>query len=316
MAEIGYSWVNLDMCIATSENYEDVLKDKEYLMENDIGIVVSVYNHKFSIIQKWDAEVHIRHYMFAVENYPDLSEWELKQLISLVIYESSHGRKIAFWFGDKKTEESFLKAIYSPHEYSFVTPPEVINVCKACKRGQCITKYVCHTAGIDEAKQIFERGQILSIAKSINMTPEATAKEPINFQGDPPDYFQYVMFTWGNCFFGDRIITERKLGRIIYEEDLRNFYSPDIKFYYKFEELQDLDSAVFDGYHPIKIKDSIKLRDFFMFCVIPLEYKDSLKGCIPRDLRDKIHYVDRSTCSTIWNWADNSYSAVLEFEKK
>lgn len=314
MATIIYTWINLDMCLIESENYETVLKDIINLKENDIEVIVSVYNHKFSMIQKLE-DASIRHYMYALENCPELSDWELKQLISLVMYESGHDRKVAFWFGDKKSEEIFLSAINSAHEYSFVNPPEYIDVCKACKRNRCITKYVCYTAGIEAAKHIFESGSILSRAKAKNLN-YASLKEDTNKQGNPPDYSQFVSFTWGNCFFGDRDVTERKLGRVIYEEDLRKFYSPDIKFYYKFDEVHDMPSAVFDGYHPIKVKDGISLYNKFLVCVIPLEYKESFRGYIPRDLRDRVLYLDRSTCSTIWDWAESSYSAMLELDKK
>lgn len=313
MAEVKYSWINLDICIAKCSSYEDILIDVQTLVEHDIRMLVSVYNHKFNIILKSDKVDTIRHYMFALEKYPEITEWELSQLISLVVYESKHERKLAFWFGNSSIEEAFIKAINKPQEYSFIYPPEYIDICKACKQGHCITKYVCHTTGVENAKQIFESGKILSYAKTKNLSLNQIAKEPINFAGDPPDFFQYVMFNWGNCFLGDRVVTERKLGRMIFEEDLKKFYSPDVKFYFKYDELINNKNAVFDGYHPIKIKDSVSLYDNFMLCAIPVEYKETMKNTIPRDLRNKIIYVDRELCTNIWDWADRAYKAMIEF---
>lgn len=316
MADIKYRWFNLDICIAKSDSYEDVVKDKDYLIENEIGLVVSVFNHKFSMIQKCDADVLLRHYMFCVENWPQLSDWELKMLLSLVLYETDYGRKVAFWFGDDEAEDAFFKAAGRPHEYAYVTPPDYINVCGACKQGKCITEYVCYTAGLEEAKQIFEKERILSLARARNMNPEDLANDPINFLGDPSDYFQYVPFTWGNCFFGDRSVLERVLGRVIYEEDLKNFFSPTVKFYFRYDDIVDLKEAVLDGYHPIKVRDFVSLSNLLAACVIPQEHKDSLKGFISRDFKNRIVYADRSTCSTIWDWAETAYSAFLEYLDK
>lgn len=316
MADIKYRWFNLDICIAKSDSYEDVVKDKDYLIENEIGLVVSVFNHKFSMIQKCDADVLLRHYMFCVENWPQLSDWELKMLLSLVLYETDYGRKVAFWFGDDEAEDAFFKAAGRPHEYAYVTPPDYINVCGACKQGKCITEYVCYTAGLEEAKQIFENVSIKSLARAKNMSPEVLVKDPVNYQGDPPDYFQYVPFTWGNCFFGDRTVLEKILGRVIYEEDLRNFFSPTVKFYFRYDDIAELNDAVLDGYHPVKVSGSVSLSNLLVACVIPQEHKDGLRGYLSRDIKDRLVYADRSTCSTIWAWAETAYIAFVEFLDK
>lgn len=316
MADVKYRWFNLDICIAKSDSYEEVINDKDYLIENEIGMVVSVFNHKFGMIQKCDVDVLLRHYMFCVENWPVLSDWEIKMLLSLVLYESEHERKIAFWFGNEEAESSFLNAAGKPHEYAFVTPPDYINVCGACKHGKCITEYVCYTAGLEEAKRIFEKGKILSLARLNNTSAEIMASNPTNYQGDPPDYFQYVPFTWGNCFFGDRTVLERILCRVIYEEDLRNFFSPTVKFFFRYDEIADVDGAVLDGYNPVKVRDGVPLSNLLVACIIPQEHKDGLKGYIPRELKNRIAFADRSTCSTIWEWAETAYNAFIEFENK
>ena len=44
--------------------------------------------------------------------------------------------------------------------------------------------------------------------------------ESRNAGNDPADFFDYIMFSWGNCQAGDRLIMERKLGHDPSEEDL------------------------------------------------------------------------------------------------
>lgn len=43
----------------------------------------------------------------------------------------------------------------------------------------------------------------------------------IKAANDPEDYFDYVMFAWGNCQASDRLVMKRKLGRFPDENGLK-----------------------------------------------------------------------------------------------
>ena len=103
-----------------------------------------------------------------------------------------------------------------------ISPPEKIEECTACPKYKgCMTDYVCHTTSVDNAIKILKTGKLLSPVLARNMSAAELAKESRNVANDPEDYFQYIMFAWGNCQAGDRLVMERKLGRFPDEEDLR-----------------------------------------------------------------------------------------------
>ncbi len=126
-----------------------------------------------------------------------------------------------------------------------------------------------------------------------------------NAANDPEDYFDYVMFAWGNCQAGDRLVMERKLGRFPDEQDLSLNFEPGVRFFFKYENIITHPKAVFDGVLPLKIKDEVILRDSVHSIVVPAEYQDKLEACIPDDLTGKVHFVERNGAD-IWSWAEKS----------
>ena len=70
---------------------------------------------------------------------------------------------------------------------------------------------VCHTAPLENAISILQCGLLLSSVKARKLPDTVLQKEDRNAANDPLDYFHYVMFTWGNCQAGDRLVMERKL---------------------------------------------------------------------------------------------------------
>lgn len=77
--------------------------------------------------------------------------------------------------------------------------------CTACPyRKGCVTEYVCHTTSIDNAMRILECGKLLSAIKARNVPVAELMREKKNAANDPADYFEYIMFAWGNCQAGDR----------------------------------------------------------------------------------------------------------------
>ena len=228
-------------------------------------MIIDISEHEYTII--WD-----NIYYFALSNYPNISNWELKKIIHFIEYENTHNRHTEI-----KCNNNILKlinyAIANPDLYKSTKKPKKITECKACKQEGCLTDYLCHTASIENAISIFRCGKLLSTVKVRNKSNMELAKESRNSAKDTYDYFDYIMFSWGNCQAGDRLVMERLLEKIPDEKDLSIGFKPGVRFYFKYETMIKHKNYVNDGYHPAKIKDELILSDFLFCCIIPSDYK-------------------------------------------
>jgi hypothetical protein len=136
-------------------------------------------------------------------------------------------------------------------------------------------------------------------------------KEARNAAGDPEDYFDYVMLSWGNCQAGDRLVMERKLKRFPNEADLSVDFTPGVRFYFCYDVLATHPGRVFDGVLPMKIKDEIALDDWLYAVVIPESLMPTLKSHIPPQLRQRVICVAHAG-EDIWQWSQKVYRAIEE----
>ena len=123
--------------------------------------------------------------------------------------------------------------------------------------------------------------------------------------------FEYIMFTWGNCQAGDRLVMERALGRFPNEEDLSIRFEPGVRFYFQYEQLIKHPNAVCDGVLPMKVKDEIVLKDRVYKIAIPMKLKEKLKAHIPCELKDRVIYIEND-CKDIWDWSEKVYRMIEE----
>lgn len=202
-------------------------------------------------------------------------------------------------------------AINHPETIKNDSPPTKITECIACKQKGCFTDHVCHTASIENAKSIILSGKLLSATKVMDKTAAELVHDQRNAAGDPADYFDYVMFAWGNCQAGDRLVMERMLNRSPDEQDLSLNFKPGVRFYFKYSDLADHPSFVFDGYHPVKIKDELSITDFLVACVIPENCKSEFESIVPDSIMDKVFYL-RNDCKDIWDWSEKVYDFVIK----
>jgi hypothetical protein len=249
-------------------------------------------------------------YYFALSDYPSLTDWELKQLILFVEYEKQHNRTTTFDCDEEVILSRINKALDSPDNYLEVPIPEKITACTACKQGGCMTKYVCHTTNAETAKSIFAYWKILSAVNARKADALTLSQEKRNGAGDPPDYFDYVMFNFGNCFGGDSLVIERKNDGIITDYDLDEGFKPSIRFYFDYDKLSKNPRYVPDGNHHMKIKDFVLLSDMTA-CIIPSALRDEMESVIPGTLRNKVHYMVYEN-DGVWNWSDKVYSYICE----
>ena len=171
---------------------------------------------QFDITECWDGVFYKK-----LSHYPNITTWEIQTVLDFIKYEESYGRMCKI-----ESERQIIEKIENyrdTYEKGVrISPPEKIEECTACPKYKgCMTDYVCHTTSVDNAIKILKTGKLLSPVLARNMSAAELAKESRNVANDPEDYFQYIMFAWGNCQAGDRLVMERKLGRFPNEEDLR-----------------------------------------------------------------------------------------------
>ena len=155
----------------------------------------------------------------------------------------------------------------------------------------------------------FKSNSLLSAVKARKLPDTVLMKEKRNAAHDPEDFFHYVMFSWGNCQAGDRLVMERKLERSPTEEEMNIGFTPGIRFYFKYDDLEKHPQAVHDGFLPIKIKDEVVLYDYVYAVIIPEEYKDKLESLIPSNLISRTYYIDNKDLD-VWQWSEKVYTFV------
>ncbi len=249
-------------------------------------------------------------YYFALSDYPNISQWELRKLICMSDYEKSHERDSQIVCENDAILKKVYQAFAEPETVMNASVPEKITECTACKQKGCLTEFVCHTASIENAKSILACGKILSAINARGKTGDELAKEPGNAAGDPPDFFENIMFAFGNCQAGDRIVMERTLSRMPTEQDLSRDFQPGIRFYFKHNDILHHPNYIFDGFDPAKIKDEIILSEYLFACIIPKEHENEFRNIAPTCLLDRIFYIDND-CKDIWDWSDKVYSFIV-----
>ena len=194
--------------------------------------------------------------------YPHISEWEIRNIVEFVEYEKNHGRECTVECEDQELLAQIYDGISEKDKYKNVQRPKLLTECTACPyRKGCETEFVCHTTSLENAIKIFESGKLLSAINARQVPVEQLVNEKRNAANDPADYFEYIMFAWGNCQAGDRLVMERKLGRFPDEIDLSTEFTSGIRFYFLYDELAKHPGVTYDGVLPMKIKDEIILSD-------------------------------------------------------
>ena len=259
----------------------------------------------FECTEVWDGVFYKK-----LSNYPQISDWELKTIIEFIEYEKSYDRECKIECEDSNVLNLINESIPHKEVYLSTPRPKLLTECTACPyRKGCITDYVCHTTSADNAIKIFECGKLLSALNARKVSVEELMSENRNAANDPADYFEYIMFAWGNCQAGDRLVMERALERFPNEEDLSVNFNPGVRFYFKYEQLINHPNAVCDGMLPMKVKDEINLIDWVYKIVIPMKLRDTLELYIPSELKEKIIYIEND-CKDIWDWSEKVYKII------
>ena len=259
----------------------------------------------FEFTEVWDGVFYKK-----LSNYPNISDCEIRTIIEFIEYEKKYGRICKIECENENTLQTVLTGIKQKEAYLPVPRPKLLTECTACPyRKGCVTDFVCHTTSADNAIKIFECGKLLSALNARKVPVEILMNENRNAANDPADYFEYIMFAWGNCQAGDRLVMERTLGRFPDDNDLSIGFVPGVRFYFQYEQLISHANAICDGVLPIKVKDEIVLDDWVYRIVIPTRLKATLEPYIPANLIDRIIYVEND-CKNIWDWSEKVYRII------
>jgi len=263
---------------------------------------VNIANHSSTII--WDGI-----YYFALSDYPQISLWELKKLLAFINYEKQHGRHTEIVCEDKTILSFVSNAIAHPETVINAPLPEKITECTYCKQKGFLTQFLCHTATIKNAKKILIDGKLLSAVRALNKTADTLVSNKRNAAGDPMDFFNYIMFTWGNCQAGDQLVMERNLGRFPNENDLTKNFTPGVRFYFQYEGIIKHPGYVSDGYHPAKVKDELVLANYLYACIIPEQNQNEFKNLIQPEIADKTYYLPQDKLGLL-DWSKKVYDFI------
>ena len=263
---------------------------------------IDIGRHEFTIL--WDGVLYK-----AMSDYPHPTDFEMRQICEFMRYEKHHGRDCTISGDENAVKEVTQKLRDGMDAYLNAAIPKKITECTACCQHGCMTDFLIHTADADTANKILDSGEIRSAVYARGMSAEALMQEERNAAKDPADFFDYAMFSWGNCQAGDRLIIERRLGHDPAEKDLRDDFTPSVRFCFEYERLASLDNAVFDGYHPIKIRGALKLEDNLFAVLIPSNLSEAVMPHIKNSLREKTYIVPFEG-EDIMNWSDKAYCVV------
>lgn len=313
------------------ENPIDSDKNIIALSDKGLDVIVTIADYDYSISWKVGSEVTLRHYQCALGDYPEPSDWELQHFNEFLLYEINHDRRIGLWCHNVQTEKSIKNSIEQFFRYEgtglseFVNsklaaqyerarniPPELTH-CQACQEQKCITDLVCHVTSVADAEKILKSGVILSACRARNKSGQELAREKRNAAVDPPDYFEYVMFTFGNCNAGDNLVMERNLERFPTQQELTEEFHPGVRFYFRYLDMINHPGFCSDGYHYCKIKDILELGPYLVVTIVPETSRDFLSKATPPDLKERLSSIDDASYSDLWSWSHRSYEVARQF---
>ena len=166
-----------------------------------VGKIMKIEFGDFEFTECWDGVLYKK-----LSGYPEMTDWEIQTVLDFIKYEKDNGRECEL-VGDENILAKVRDAI-ADRNRAKVSVPEKITECTACPTYKgCMTDLVCHTSPVENAIKILECGSLLSPVLARKMSAAELAKEARNAANDPEDYFDYIMFAWGNCQAGIKTMT-------------------------------------------------------------------------------------------------------------
>ena len=257
-----------------------------------ITMQVNIANHKATVIENGV-------YYFSLSNYPQITPLELKNLLHFIEYEKMHNRRTEIVCESESLMMTVNNAIVTPVIIVNMPLPDKIAGCDACSQKGCLTEFVYHATDIEATAKILSSGKLLSAVKAFGKTADELAYgKRDSLWNDPADFFEYIMFCWGNCVVGDYVVMS---------DTPDSEFAPGIRLYFRYKDLLRHPGHVFDGYHCIKVKDEIVLSDYLYACIVPEQQKSKLERSVLPELVEKVHYLPQNGLG-IYDWSKQIYN--------
>ena len=280
-------------------------------------------------------ESGLRHYQCSFSDHWRPTPRDLSDLNEFCLYELFHDRCIPIWIEHPKLRvlvansvrrffergvthlDSFVKTAMASQRDRALALPSVrkLTRCRFCLDEGCMTDLACHATSVDAAKIILRSGRILSASKARNIPSEALSAESRNAAGDPADYFDYVMFSAGNCPAVDKLVYERIVRHVPSWEEFEKDFRPAVRFFFWNEDLLKHPDFCSDGYHTVKIRDELSLEPLLAAIVIPEELPGSpelLELARARVFESKV-IACQFRGSGFKEWAKETYDMVRQY---
>jgi len=218
-------------------------------------------------------------YHFGLSGYPNVTTSDLKKIIAFINYEKTHGRQTQIVCQDEQILEAVNNALSNP-----VTVEDIVLPLE--------NDYVYHATDIESTKKKFAGGKLLSAEKVYGKSSEELSiQKRDSLWNDPADYFEYIMFGWGDSLIGDYVVLSENFPS---DDDLaKGNFNPGVRFYFFYKDIIQHPGHTFDGNHPVKIKDEIILTDYLYACIVPEQYKINLENFILQSIRPKVFFLSQ-----------------------
>jgi len=241
-------------------------------------------------------------YHYTLTDYPQVQEWEWNGIRAFIAYEKARGRQMEIICEDSNLLSRLNKEVNELDGTEYIPPVE-----------EAIEEFVYHATNVNAAQKILTSGKLLSATKAYGKTGEEMAIERRESGWeDPADFYEYVMFGWGTHLVGDYVVLSEDFPC---EEDfLKGNFDAGVRFYIRYEDIIKHNGHTFDGYHPIKVKDEVKLTEYLFACIVPEQFKEQIEKCVPEELADKVHYLSQRGLS-LQEWNDKVVERIMQERK-
>lgn len=254
-------------------------------------MILNISNRNLTVIRKGT-------YYFELSDYPRIKDYEWNNIVAFINYEKAHGRQTEVKC-DENTVLSVVNNAAIRIDGTEYIPPIVEG-----------DEFVYHATNVYATQKILSGGKLLSAVNVYGKTGEELAFEKRESDYyDPADYFEYIMFGWGDHLVGDYVVLSENFPS---EEDLSNGnFNPGVRFYFRYKDIIRPPGHVFDGYHAIKVKDEIDLPDYLFACIVPEQYKREISNHVSPKLAVKVHYLSQKGLG-LSDWNDKVYDFVCK----
>lgn len=222
-------------------------------------------------------------------------------------YEQSHGRDVSVVCDPELSDWADW-----PVPATRVSPHALATQC--CSQvfpAGCGSQLVCHGTTAEAASRILAEGKLRCAVDATGRgAEELAATSP---WGEPPDYFEHIMFADGRCLAPEAVAHSRRVGHDLVPADLVAGYPPAVRFYLRWDALVDRPDARFDGVHVVKIRRELPVEDALVACVLHERDRDTVAVTAGGELAGRVVVLELEQPKPD-EWATAALAAATRLE--